>query len=82
MAGQRADIVLANSENTAGRIQKYHRRDAAVLYPPVETKRFEKAISEPKQDYYIIISALTAFKKIEVAIEAFDQMPDKKLKII
>jgi len=84
MAGQRADRVLANSANTAERIKKYHRREADVLYPPVEVNRFSPPPSLPLagEGYYIIISALTAFKKIEVAIEAFNQMPDKKLKII
>ncbi len=81
MAGQRADVVIANSKNTASRIKKYHRRAAGVLYPPVEVERFSTWKIQ-QGDSYIIISALTPFKKIEVAIEAFNKMPDKKLKII
>lgn len=90
MAAQRADIILANSVNTKKRIQKYHRRESQVLYPPIEVARFQKAdVSQSellapivKQNYYIIISALTGFKRIDVAIEWFNQMPDKKLFII
>lgn len=79
MASSRADIVIANSNNTASRIKKYHRRDAEVVFPPVEVNRFKPW---KKWDYYIMVSALTEFKKIEVAIEAFNKMPDKKLKIV
>jgi pentatricopeptide repeat protein len=60
-------------------VKKYYRKPAKILFPPVETDRF-KFIK--KWDYYIIISALTEFKKIEVAIKAFNEMPDKNLKII
>ncbi len=81
MAGQRSDVLLANSANTASRIKKYYRRESEILYPPVETKRFATPQSI-KGDYYIIISALTAFKKIEIAIEAFNKTPDKQLKVI
>ena len=79
MASNRPDIVLANSWNSASRIFKYYRREAKVIYPPVEVNRFRFI---KKWDYYIIISALVEFKKIEIAIEAFNNMPDKKLKII
>lgn len=81
MASQRADIVLANSHNTASRIQKYYKRQAPVIYPPVEVERFQDT-KETKWKYYIIISALTEFKKIDVAIQAFNNMPDKKLVIV
>jgi len=76
---KRAKLVLVNSKNTQSRVAKYHRRDSEVLYPPVETERFgnkvdlasvlleKMGLAENK--YYIIISALTEFKKIEVAVE-------------
>ena len=44
MASKRADITLANSSNTQARISKYHRKDSIVLYPPIETSRFQKEI--------------------------------------
>ena len=86
IASKRCDITLANSSNTKKRISKYYRKDSEVLYPPVETERFEKPLPNPplqgEGNYYIIISALTEFKKIEVAIEWFNKMSDKNLIII
>ncbi len=82
MASKRADIILANSKNTALRIKKYHRNESEILTPPIEIKRFNKFSDTPKKDYYIIISMLAHYKKIEVAIEAFNKMADKKLLII
>jgi pentatricopeptide repeat protein len=91
IASKRADITLANSSNTRQRITKYYRKDTEILYPPVETKRFwsiwatlplTTKIQDIPESYYIIISALTEFKKIEVAIEWFNKMPKQKLVII
>lgn len=81
IAGQRSDILIANSQNTANRITKYYRRNSEILYPPVETARFGKNISKNTfkktfEKYYIIISALTEFKKIEVAIKGFNDLEE------
>lgn len=89
IASARVDINIANSKNSSKRVLKYYRKDSEILYPPIETKRFQKEIKKVwvlKQlkiaDYYIIISALTEFKKIEIAIEWFNKMSDKNLVII
>lgn len=82
MASKRPDIILANSNNTANRIRKYHRNTSEVLPPPIEISRFNKFSDTSKKDYYIIISMLAHYKKIEVAINAFNKMPDKKLLIV
>lgn len=88
IASNRVDIVLANAKNTAKRITKYYRRESQILYPPVEVNRFQKKLSTHStpffedQNYYIIISALTEFKKVDIAISAFNKMPDKNLLII
>ena len=88
IASERADIILANSKNTASRIEKYYRRNSEIVYPPVEIERFWKKLNSELQykkvfdNYYIIISALTEFKKIEITIAAFNKMPDKNLVII
>jgi len=84
IASNRVDTIIANSENTAWRIQKYYRKDSHILYPPVEVKRFQ-SLREQKtnyKNYYIIISALTEFKKIEIAIEAFNKMPETNLLVV
>lgn len=79
IASKRVDISLANSKNVQERIKKYYKKNSTIIYPPVETDRFRIWVSE---DYYIIISALSEFKKIEVAIEWFNKMNNKKLKIV
>ena len=89
---QNNDTLLANSATTQSRITKYFRRDSKIVYPPIETKRFAKNISHQAENsyftntqdrsYYIILSALTEFKKLDVAINAFVQMPEVNLLII
>lgn len=94
IASNRVDLAIANSKNTSLRIKKYYKKESIIIYPPVETKRFAKKIEKithPLENgrniieggkYYIIISALTEFKKIEIAIEWFNKMIDKSLVII
>lgn len=86
IASKRHDITLANSKTTQSRLQKYFRLESKVLYPPIETKRFAKKIqthiTPPFTSYYIILSALTEFKKIDIAITAFQNIADTNLVII
>ena len=85
IASARVDTVVANAKNTANRITKYYRRDSHLLYPPVEVSRFQKEIQNTNNNFwdnYIIISALTDFKRLDVAIEGFNKIHDKKLLII
>lgn len=91
-AAQNNDILLANSATTQSRIKKYFRRDAQIVYPPIETQRFAKQPNSPmntlpfqgegSENYYIILSALTEFKKLDIAIHAFTQIPEVQLLII
>ena len=81
IAGQGNDISLANSQNVVDRVKKYYRRDAELLYPPVDTSRFYTS-TPVFWESYIILSALTEFKNIDIAIKAFNTMSDKKLIII
>ncbi len=88
IASNRVDISIANSTNTQNRIRKYYKKNSVVLYPWVETSRFWKKLDnnlvfeKPFENYYIIISALTEFKKIEIAIEWFNKIKDSNLTII
>ena len=86
IASKRSDILIANSKNCQSRITKYYRKESSVLYPPVDTKRFAKTIDNKKEvsfeNYYIIISALSEFKNISVAISGFNQLPDQNLVVI
>lgn len=78
-ASDRADLYIANSEHVRKRIAKYYRQKAPVLYPPVDISRFK--VNRGHQDYYLIVSALTPFKKIDLAIQLFNKI-GKRLVII
>lgn len=73
----RVDYFVANSHYIAKRIKKIYRRDAEVIYPPVDTNTF--TIQEKKEDFYFTASRMVSYKKINLIIEAFNQMPGKKL---
>src|SRR5258706_4170326 len=65
----RPDRYLAISHYVAGRISRYYNREAAVVYPPVNTKFFYPDGSRPER-YALVVSALVPYKRIDVAIEA------------
>lgn len=72
VAAQRVDYFVANSKFVARRIAKYYRREAGVIYPPVNVTNF-KNLAEP-QDYYLIISRLRPYKRVDLAIRAFNKL--------
>lgn len=74
------DAFMANSRFIARRIEKVYRRDAEVVYPPVSVDRFE--VREDKEDFYMVASRLVPYKRIDLVIEAFNAMPEKKLVVI
>ncbi len=76
----RVDRYIANSEYMARRLSKLYSRPAAVIYPPVEVGRFD--LHRHKEDYYVVVSRLVPFKRIDLIIDAFRLMPDKKLVIL
>lgn len=79
-SANRVDIFLANSHHTAGRIWKTYRREAKVIYPPVDTEFFTPG--DAGGDYYLTISRLVPYKRIDLIVQAFSEMPDKKLIVI
>ena len=74
------DHFIANSNFIARRIQKVYRRDATVIYPNVAVDDFN--LQEQKKDFYFTCSRMVPYKKIDLIVEAFTQMPDKKLIVI
>jgi glycosyltransferase involved in cell wall biosynthesis len=72
VASDRPDLYIANSQEVQRRLRKYYQIESQVIYPAVDTERF--ALSAQKRDYYLIISALTPFKKIDLAIQVFNQI--------
>lgn len=65
----RVDHFIANSRHVADRIQRYYGRDAEVIYPPVETAFFTPG--GEREGFYLLVSALVPYKRVDVAVEAF-----------
>lgn len=74
-AAQRPDVLIANSQYTAKRIMKYYRRNADVVYPVV-TCPFDKNALTPirKKPYFIVISRLSEYKNVALAIETCNKL--------
>jgi len=74
------DRFVANSGFIARRIWKVYRREADVIYPPVDVSSF--TLREDKDDFYLTASRMVPYKKIDLIVEAFAAMPDKRLVVI
>jgi len=74
------DQFVANSEFIARRIQKVYQRQAEVVYPPVDIDAFE--LETRKEDFYMTASRLVPYKKIDLIVEAFARMPERRLVVI
>lgn len=79
----RPDVLIANSQFVADRIKKYYHREAEVIHPPVDVKRFQPVVSQvaPPQPYFLMVGRLIAYKRHDIAIEAFNEL-GLSLKII
>ena len=69
----RVDRFVANSHYVAGRIARYYNRRATVLYPPVDTEFFTPA-ARPPQSYFLVVSALVPYKRIDLALAAAERL--------
>lgn len=70
-SAQQVNEFIANSKNTAARIKKFYRREATVIYPPIEVEKIIRATRDFKpQDYYLIASRIVGAKGLEMAAEA------------
>lgn len=74
------DHFIANSKFIARRIKKVYGREADVIYPPVDVERF--TLQENKKDYFFTASRMVPYKRIDLIVEAFTKMPEKKLVVI
>ncbi|HGE8457763.1 TPA: glycosyltransferase family 4 protein [Serratia marcescens] len=74
------DHFIANSRFIARRIEKVYGRKADVIYPPVSVNNFD--VCDTKDDFYLTASRMVPYKKIDLIVEAFSHMPDKKLVVI
>jgi glycosyltransferase involved in cell wall biosynthesis len=74
------DEFIANSKFISKRIYKFYRRESSVIYPPVDINSF--TMCETKEDFYFTASRMVPYKRIDMIVEAFTKMPDKKLMVI
>lgn len=79
VSSARVDHFIANSRHVAKRIGKYYRRESSVIHPPVDLERFR--VSEKIEDYYLIVSALVPYKRVDLAVQAFNRL-GRRLKIV
>ncbi|MDJ0687072.1 MAG: glycosyltransferase [Xenococcaceae cyanobacterium MO_188.B32] len=79
ISANRVDYFIANSNHTARRIWRCYRRQAKVIYPPVDLARF--SFQPEKEDFYLTVSRLVSYKKVSLIVEAFNQL-QKPLVII
>lgn len=72
-AADRPEHLIANSEYTKTRIKKYYNRDSSVIYPPVSIGTTDEIKNSDKK-YFLVVSRLSAYKKVDVIIRAFNQL--------
>lgn len=82
VAAERPDFYIANSKNVAKRIKKYYRRNAEVVYPPVDIDYYNPKKSEKKiANFYLFVGRLIPYKQADLVIKAFNKL-GQELRII
>lgn len=71
-SSQRVDYFIANSENVAKRIWKHYRRESTIIHPPVRSSLF--TLGTVDEEYYLIISRLVPYKRVDLAVETFNEL--------
>jgi glycosyltransferase involved in cell wall biosynthesis len=71
-AAERIDAFVAISNEVQGRIRRLYDRESTIIYPPVTTERFVPA--ESHDDYFLIVSRLIPYKRIDLAVRAFSEL--------
>lgn len=74
------DVFVTGSEFVARRVLKAYRRSSTTMYPPVDVEAF--ALQEQKEDFYVVASRMVPYKRIDLIVEAFAQMPERRLVVI
>ncbi|MEJ2747276.1 MAG: glycosyltransferase [Anaerolineae bacterium] len=72
LAADRVDHFIAISQEVRRRIAKIYRRDSTIIYPPVDTRRFQP--SNRVEDYYLMVGRLVPYRRLDLLIEAFNKM--------
>ena len=72
LSANRVDYFIANSHHTARRIWRCYRREATVIYPPVNVETFP--FLPHKEDFYLTVSRLVSYKQVSLIVKAFNQL--------
>jgi glycosyltransferase involved in cell wall biosynthesis len=72
LAADRVDHFISISKTIKNRVEKYYRRDSEVIYPPVRTEHLRP--SDEHEDYFLIVSRLVPYKRIDLAVQAFNEL--------
>jgi len=72
LTANRVDHFIANSHYTARRIWRAYRREATVIFPPVDVERFR--VREKKEDFFLFVSRLVPYKKADLVVAAFTEL--------
>lgn len=81
-AAQKVDHFIAISSAVQQRIRAIYGRDSVVVPPPVDTQRFTPDPSVPVGDYFLIVSRLIPYKRIDLAVRAFQNLPHERLIVV
>ena len=79
-AAQRVDSYISNSTHIGKQIKKYYKRNSTVIYPPVNTSKFN-LVKNPREDYYLAVGRLIPYKKFDLIVETFNRL-NKPVKIV
>ena len=75
----RVDFFVSNSNNVASRVRKHYRRDSVVVHPPATIP--DARIADHADDYYLVVSRLIDYKRVDLAIEACQRM-GRRLRVV
>jgi glycosyltransferase involved in cell wall biosynthesis len=73
ISATRVDYFIANSQTVAARIKRYYRRDAEVIFPPVDVDSFRVLPADQIGDFHLMVGELVRYKRPELAVEAFNR---------
>jgi len=79
LAADRVDVFIANSKFIAKRISKYYKRDSTIIFPPVDTDNFK--VADSIGDYFLIGGRLAPYKRVDIVVEAFNQLRIKNYEL-
>lgn len=78
----RVDDFIAISQTVRERIRHIYQREATIIHPPVEVEAFAFSLGTKREDFYLCVSALVPYKRLDILVEAFNRMHDKKIIIV